>query len=74
MPSNTTVKAICLIVVGILGHTANMGINMLGAYDHADRLQFVEFFSKFYEGGGRMFKPLKANTKYIKFEKENIYE
>lgn len=74
MPSNTTVKAICLIVVGILGHTANMGINMLGAYVHADRLQFVEFFSKFYEGGGRMFKPLKANTKYIKFEKENIYE
>lgn len=74
MPTNTVLKAICLIVVGLIGHTANIGINMLGAYVHSDRLQFVEFFSKFYEGGGRMFKPLKANTKYIKFEKENIYE
>lgn len=74
MPSNTVVKAVCLIVIGIAGHTANMGINLLGAYVHADRLQFVEFFSKFYEGGGRPFKPLMANTKFIKFEKENIYE
>lgn len=74
MPSNTALKAVCLIVIGIAGHTANMGINLLGAYVHADRLQFVEFFSKFYEGGGRPFKPLMANTKFIKFEKENIYE
>lgn len=74
MPSSTVLKAVCLIVIGIVGHTANMGINLLGAYVHADRLQFVEFFSKFYEGGGRPFKPLNANTKYIKFEKENIYE
>lgn len=74
MPQNTAVKAIMLIIVGIIGHTANMGINLLGAYVHADRLQFVELFSKFYEGGGRAFSPLKANTKYIKFEKENIYE
>lgn len=74
MPENTVLKAIMLIVVGIVGHTANLGINLLGAYVHADRLQFVELFSKFYEGGGRKFEPLKSNTKYIKFEKENIYE
>lgn len=74
MPQNTAVKAVFLIVVGTVGHIANMGINLLGAYVHADRLQFVEFFSKFYEGGGRPFKPLMAKTKYIKFEKENIYE
>lgn len=74
MPGNTAVKAVTLIVVGTVGHIANMGINLLGAYVHADRLQFVELFSKFYEGGGRAFDPLKANTKYIKFEKENIYE
>ena len=73
MPENTFFKAIMLIVVGVVGHTANLGINLLGAYVHADRLQFVELFSKFYEGGGREFKPLKLNTKYIKFEKENIY-
>ena len=74
MPQNTVLKAVMLIVVGIAGHTANLGINLLGAYVHADRLQFVELFSKFYEGGGRAFKPLNADTKYIKFEKENIYE
>lgn len=74
MPQNTVLKGIMLVVVGIVGHTANLGINMLGAYVHADRLQFVELFSKFYEGGGRKFEPLKSNTKYIKFEKENIYE
>lgn len=74
MPENKVFKAILLIVVGIVGHLANMGINLLGAYVHSDRLQFVELFSKFYEGGGRPFKPLKTNTKYIKFKKENIYE
>lgn len=74
MPSNTFVKAVTLLVVGVVGHIANMGVNLLGAYVHADRLQFVELFSKFYEGGGRAFEPLKADTKYIKFEKENIYE
>lgn len=74
MPQNTVIKAVMLIVVGVIGHTANMGINLLGAYVHSDRLQFVELFSKFYEGGGRAFAPLKADTKYIKFEKENIYE
>lgn len=74
MPQNQVLKAVMLIVVGVVGHAANLGINMLGAYVHSDRLQFVELFSKFYEGGGREFTPFKANTKYIKFEKENIYE
>lgn len=74
MPQNTVLKAVMLTVVGIIGHAANLGINLLGAYVHSDRLQFVELFSKFYEGGGRAFEPLKSDTKYIKFEKENIYE
>lgn len=42
----------------------NMGMSFLGAYVHAIRLQFVEFFGKFYEGGGRAFKPLKTYEKY----------
>ncbi len=74
MPESKVLKVIMLVAVGIIGHSANMGINLLGAYVHSGRLQFVELFSKFYEGGGRAFKPLKVNTKYIKFEKENIYE
>lgn len=61
---------ILFIVVFLFGHTFNMAINLLGAYVHTNRLQFVEFFGKFYEGGGREFKPFKANTKYINV-KEN---
>jgi H(+)-transporting two-sector ATPase len=74
MPENTAVKAVLLTVVFIIGHTANLAINLLGAYVHTDRLQFVELFSKFYTGGGREFAPLAANTKYIKFKEENINE
>ena len=36
----------------------------MGAYVHTNRLQYVEFFGKFYEGGG-VFKPFKINTKYL---------
>ena len=45
----------------------NFGINILGAYVHTNRLQYVEFFSKFYEGGGKKFIPFGMNTRYIKF-------
>lgn len=71
MPENKIVKLVLLIVVFALGHTANLAINLLGAYVHTDRLQFVELFSKFYTGGGREFQPLTVNTKYIKFKEEN---
>lgn len=74
MPQNMVIKTILFIVVFIIGHTANMAINLLGAYVHTDRLQFVELFSKFYSGGGREFEPLTANTQYIKFKEEKDYE
>lgn len=74
MPQNLVLKAILLVIVFIVGHTVNLAINLLGAYVHTDRLQFVELFSKFYTGGGREFAPLTVNTKYIKFKEENINE
>ena len=74
MVDNVFVRVIMLIFVFIIGHTANFMINIIGSYVHALRLQFVEFYPKFYEGGGRAFNPLKLNTKYIKLDKENIYE
>ena len=55
MIQNPVLKAILLVVVFIVGHSLNMAINVLGAYVHTNRLQFVELFSKFYEGGGRAF-------------------
>ena len=74
MPQNMVVKTVLLTVVFLVGHTANLALNLLGAYVHTDRLQFVELFSKFYTGGGREFSPLTVNTKYIKFKEENINE
>ena len=71
MPENKVFKLILLIIVFVVGHIANLAINLLGAYVHTDRLQFVELFSKFYTGGGREFAPLTVNTKYIKFKEEN---
>ncbi|OGZ27429.1 MAG: hypothetical protein A2365_03060 [Candidatus Nealsonbacteria bacterium RIFOXYB1_FULL_40_15] len=52
-----------LILVG--GHIFNLGINALGGFIHSARLQFVEFFPKFLEGGGRRLKPLGPDLKYI---------
>ena len=62
--------AVLFIVVFIVGHTLNLAINLLGAYVHTNRLQFVEFFGKFYEGGGKAFNPFKASTKYVDVKEE----
>lgn len=62
--------AIPFAIVFIAGHTLNIGINALGAYVHTNRLQFVEFFGKFYEGGGEKFAPFKINTKHYKIKEE----
>lgn len=70
--NNMAVKVVMLIFVFIFGHTVNIAVNLIGAYVHTNRLQYVEFFSKFYEGGGRAFTPYKANTKYYRFKEEKI--
>lgn len=54
----------------LIGHAINFSINMLGAYVHTNRLQYVEFFGKFYEGGGKKFSPLKMNTNYYIFKED----
>lgn len=64
------VGGIFFAVIFIGGHLFNLAINVLGAYVHTNRLQFVEFFGKFYEGGGEAFNPFKANTKYVNIKEE----
>ena len=49
---------------GWLMHLLNIIINILGAFVHSSRLQYIEFFGKFYEAGGRAFVPLALRTKY----------
>ena len=65
---------IFFLIIFILGHALNITINFIGTYVHTSRLQYVEFFSKFYEGGGRTFTPFQLNSKYHKFKEEPINE
>jgi V/A-type H+-transporting ATPase subunit I len=55
-----------LVFVG--GHVFNLGLSMLGAFVHSLRLQFVEFFPKFFQGGGREFVPLRNDYRYVLIE------
>jgi len=57
-------------LVFVFGHVFNFLINALGAYVHSSRLQYIEFFGKFYKGGGKAFTPLKINTKYTIIEND----
>ena len=65
---------ILFVIIFILGHALNITINLIGTYVHTSRLQYVEFFSKFYEGGGRVFTPFRFHSKYHKFKEEPINE
>ncbi|MEG1481525.1 V-type ATP synthase subunit I [Clostridium sp.] len=64
---------VALIIIGpvvfILAHIFNLGLSLLGGYVHTCRLEYVEYFSKFYEGGGRPFEPFKTLDKFIKIKK-----
>ena len=68
--SKSIVGIILFILVELLGHTLNFAINALGSFVHSARLQYVEFFGKFFEGGGEEFKPFGKDTKYIRIVEE----
>ncbi len=58
---------ILFLFIGLIfGHIFNVLINSLGGFIHTTRLQFVEYFGKFYEGTGTEFKPFKQEFKYIR--------
>ena len=59
---------IVFVLVFVLGHSINFALNALGAYVHSSRLQYIEFFNKFFEGGGKEFRPFRRNTKYIRIK------
>ena len=70
MAGNGILGFILFVFVFIVGQTLNFGINALGAYVHSNRLEYVEFFGKFYEGGGHKFHPFGVHTRHIKIKKE----
>ena len=57
-----------MAIVLVIGHVFNMVISVLGAFVHSARLQLVEYFGKFYEGGGKLFKPFRRETVYTIIE------
>ena len=54
------------IIIMVFGHILDLALSALSSYVHTTRLQYVEFFGKFYEGGGRKFEPLDYASKYTR--------
>jgi V/A-type H+-transporting ATPase subunit I len=52
------------VVILIFGHLFNLAVNILGAFVHSARLQYLEFFNKFFTGGGREFRPFRSERRY----------
>ncbi len=68
LTGKSVIGIIFFVIILLVGHTFNLSINVLGAYVHSSRLQYVEYFGKFYTGGGKAFSPLARKTKYITFK------
>ena len=58
-------NVVFFLIVSALGNGLNFALNLLSCYVHDLRLQCLEYFGKFYKDGGRPFKPLAINTKYV---------
>jgi len=53
------------ILIFLFGHGFNIGLNIIGTFIHDARLQYLEFYGKFFEEGGKPFRPLSIKTKYV---------
>lgn len=62
---------IVFVLVFLIGHVFNIGVNLIGTYVHAARLQYLEYFGKFYKEGGIPFRPLQYDTKYVDIIEED---
>ncbi len=71
--STGVVGGIIMVIVLIGGHLLNLAINLLGAFVHTARLQYLEFFGKFYEDGGRPFEPALPSEEYSAEDNDSAY-
>ena len=60
---------VIFLIISFAGNTLNFALNLLGCYVHDLRLQCLEYFGKFYQDGGKPFRPLNLNTKYYEVVK-----
>ncbi len=65
LAAGSIIGYIFLVIILVIGHFFNMIISTLSSYVHTSRLQYLEFFNKFFEGGGRSFKPFRIKNNYV---------
>ena len=61
---------IVFLIISLAGNALNFALNLLGCYVHDMRLQFLEFFGRFYKDGGKAFRPLCMRSNYVEIMKE----
>ena len=66
---NLGLSVLIALIVLLVGHTLNLILSSMGAFVHSARLQYVEFFTKFFEAGGECFKPFAAETKFYELKR-----
>ncbi len=66
MGGPSVIGIILFVFVFLAGHGLNLAMNLLGSFVHAARLQYIEFFGKFYEDGGHPFEPTTLKPKYTR--------
>ena len=64
-----TGNVVTFFIIAMIGNALNFALNILGCFVHDMRLQCLEFFGRFYEDGGKPFRPLNINTKYVDIQK-----
>ena len=71
MIQGSVIGFIFSLLIYAVGHVFNLAMGLLSAYVHDSRLQYIEFFNKFYEGGGYAFRPLKVDPRYVEVVDQN---
>ena len=67
-----TGNVIAFVIIAMIGNALNFALNLLGCFVHDLRLQVLEFFNRFYKDGGKPYKPLNIDPKYVDIIKEEI--
>ena len=67
---SVTGNVVGFVVISLIGNALNLALNLLGCYVHDLRLQCLEFFGRFYKEGGRQFRPMAFETKYVDIKEE----